>query len=293
MVALGKQLEIEARNAAVVQEVRPQRVAELFRRFRDTRDGSARDALLAVHLPLLRSMVRSYPQFLGREDMLQEAQIGFLRALETFDPDRGVTLATYARYWIRAHLNRYLLRTWSVVPRYTTYEKRRVFFGAGKARRELGVDGTDEASVRKVARRLRVSPQVVAEVEGTRGLRDEGLGEGEDGHERFASHTPLPEDEAATEERNQMIRQRLPGALAQLDDRERLIFLSRMDPDEALPLEALGERLGVSRERARQLELRARRKLAQAFSDLVDADVAAQALVAPPPRNRRARAMMA
>src|SRR5690606_35317406 len=117
---------------------------------------------------------------------IQEAQLGFLRALESFDPGRGVTLATYARYWIRAYVHRYLLRTWSIVPRFTTHEKRRVFFGANRARRALGIEEDDDRSIRRIARKLRVRPEVVVEVERGRQIRDEALEtQSDDPRDRF------------------------------------------------------------------------------------------------------------
>jgi RNA polymerase sigma-32 factor len=294
MVAVAKQLEQgrEGVNGAAIRQVRPQQVEDLVRRWRDRHDSRARDALLAMHMPLVHWVSSKYPARLGKEDIVQEAQLGFLRALESFDPDRGVTLATYARYWIRAYVHRYLLRTWSIVPRFTTHEKRRVFFGANRARLALGIEEDDERAVRRIARRLRVRPEVVAEVEHGRQLRDEGLEtHSEDPRDRFATEWPGPEAQTDASERARLLRERLPAALGALDERERMIFLARFDPDEAIPLEVLGRRLGITRERARQLESRARRKLAVSFSDLVEEDVAAVARVAPPPRRRRARSV--
>lgn len=295
MVAVRRQLEEEVPVASPedgVPRVRADVVGDLVRRWREQGDERARDRLLSMHMPLVGWVASRYPVRLGKEDILQEARIGFLRALDTFDPDRGVSLATYARYWIRAYVHRYLLRTWSIVPRFTTHDKRRVFFGATRARRALGIREDDERSLRRVARQLKVRPEVVREVEHGRQLRDEGLEtQSDDPRDRFASELPGPEEATDTAERARILRERLPAALDLLDERERMIFLARFDPDEALPLEVLGKRLGITRERARQLESRARRKLAVAFADLVEDDVAAQARVAPPPRHRRARSV--
>lgn len=273
---------------------RSERIRLLAIRWRDQRDPAARDELLALHQPLIRGFARRYPARLGHEDLVQEAQLGFLRALETFEPDRGVELSTYARHWIRAYVHRYLLKSWSVVARFTTHEKRRVFFGAGHARRALGISSPQPGDEHEIARKLKVRPEVVREVESARGLRDEGLeANTEDGYERFASTLPCPEELAARSEQQRLVRERLPGALAALDERERMIFLNRFDPDEALPLEELGARLGVTRERARQLETRARKKLAASLADLVDEETALQAMVAPPRRRCRARSSAA
>lgn len=269
---------------------RSDRIRFLATRWRDVRDPAARDELLRLHQSLIHGFVRRYPVRLGMEDLAQEAQLGFLRALETFEPERGVELATYARHWIRAYVHRYLLRSWSVVARFTTHEKRRVFFGAGNARRALGLSAPTPGDEVAVARQLNVKVDTVREVEQSKRSSDEGLELGEeDGEERFASEGPSPEREAARRETARLVRERLPAALAALDDRERMIFLHRFDPDEAVPLEELGARLGVTRERARQLETRARRKLAATFADLVDGDLARQAMIAPPRRGFRAR----
>ncbi len=298
MVAVARQLNPHSFDAELVAHPRPvelvtktDRVRALALRWRDRQDPAARDALLAMHQPLIHAFAKRYPARLGYEDLVQEAQLGFLRALESYDPDRGVELSTYARHWIRAYVHRYLLRTWSVVARFTTHEKRRVFFGAGHARRALGIQDPQPEDLGRVAGKLKVRPEVVREVEQARGLHDEALeGSNEDGQERFASSLPAPDEMAESNERARLLRERLPKALASLDDRERMIFLSRFDPDEAVPLEELGARLGVTRERARQLETRARKKLAASFADLVDADTARQAMIAPPRRRCRARA---
>ena len=296
MVAIAKQLVDEPRSEPRPEPrpeatvARSQTVRELARKGRDHRDARARDRLLWLHLPLIEAIANRYPARLGREDFVQEGQLGFLRALETFDPDRGVELSTYARHWVRAYVHRYLLKTWGIVPRFTTHEKRRVFFGAGHARRALGMTSPTEGDEKIIAKKLKVKPETVLEVEQARGIRDEPLEVSDDDpRERFASHVPGPEDSAWDAERSRLLRDRLPSALEGLDDRERMIFLHRFDPDESTPLEILGSRLGVTRERARQLECRARRKLAASFADLVEDEVAAEALRAPPPRRRRAR----
>ena len=295
MVAVASQMnEVPsaevARPRKVEQLPRADRIRTLALRWRDERDPAARDALLAMHQPLIHAFARRYPQRLGYEDLVQEAQLGFLRALDSYDPDRGVELSTYARHWIRAFVHRYLLRSWSVVARFTTHEKRRVFFGAGHARRALGITDPQPEDELRIARKLNVRPEVLREVEAARGLHDEMLeGSNDEGHERFASALPMPEEAASDAERARLLRERLPAALASLDERERMIFLARFDPDEAVPLEELGARLGVTRERARQLETRARKKLAASFADLVDEDVARQAMKAPPRRRCRAR----
>lgn len=289
MVALATQLPPSQPKAASPLVVRRrERIRSLFLRWRDEGDAEARDALLAMHQSLVHAFVRRYPERIGHEDLAQEAQLGFLRSLETYDPDRGVELATYARHWMRAYVHRYLLRSWSVVARFTTHDKRRVFFGAGNARRQLGITDPKPGDEVRIAEHLGVRPSVVREVELSRGQHDEDLST-EEGHERFACSEPLPEDEAWRRERARILRERLPAALKILDDRERLVFMSRFDPDEAVPLEALGAQLGVTRERARQLEVRARKKLASVFADLVDEETAQQAMKAPPRRRCRAR----
>jgi len=297
MVAVARQLTDfpavapkAARPHGLDAITRTDRIHALAIRWRDHRDPAARDALLAMHQPLIHGFARRYPARLGLEDLVQEAQLGFLRALDSYDPERGVELATYARHWIRAYVHRYLLRSWSVVARFTTHEKRRVFFGAGHARRALGIQEAQADDEARVADKLKVRAEVLREVEQARGLHDEALdGGNEDGQERFASALPAPDESAESHERARLLRERLPEALARLDERERMIFLARFDPDEAVPLEELGARLGVTRERARQLETRARKKLAASFADLVDEDTARQAMVAPPRRRCRAR----
>ncbi|HEX9241070.1 MAG TPA: RNA polymerase factor sigma-32, partial [Anaeromyxobacter sp.] len=213
-------------------------------------------------------------------DLVQEGNIGLMKAVQKFDPDKGIRLISYAVWWIRAYIQNYILKSWSLVKLGTTQAQRKLFFSLARTRRELdrtsvqqGAD-SDGRDSEKVARKLRVKPSEVDEMARRMEGRDFSLDApmGDDGgttHVEFVpSATPSAHDELSGAEEQALVSGRVGAALAQLDRRERFIIEQRVMADRPMTLKELGDHFGFSRERARQLEIRAKEKLKQQLQAL-------------------------
>jgi RNA polymerase sigma-32 factor len=246
----------------------------LARAFRDTGDTRAAHRLVTANLRFVVKVSYEYRSYGFRiADLVQEGNIGLMKAVQKFDPEKGIRLISYAVWWIRAYIQNYILRSWSLVKLGTTQAQRKLFFSLGRTRRELdrasaehGAD-SDGRDPHKVAKRLRVKAVEVQEMELRLDGRDLSLDApiGEDGDQSHldfvASGAPGQEVELSSAEESELVSSRVVQALARLDQRERYIIEQRVMSDRPLTLKELGEHFGFSRERARQLEIRAKEKL--------------------------------
>ena len=212
-------------------------------------------------------------------DLIQEGNIGLMKAVQKFDPDKQIRLISYAVWWIRAYIQNYILKSWSLVKLGTTQAQRKLFFSLARTRRELEKFGNGDAvlsNAEEIAKRLHVKPQEVREMEQRMGGRDLSLDApmGEDGsnsHVDFvASDAIAQDDEVADREEAGIINGRVKVAMTRLDPRERFIIQARVMNDKPMTLKELGEHFGFSRERARQLEIRAKDKLKLELNALMD-----------------------
>ncbi len=211
-------------------------------------------------------------------DLIQEGNIGLMKAVQKFEPDKGIRLISYAVWWIRAYIQNYILKSWSLVKLGTTQAQRKLFFSLARTRRELEKLHAGEAvvpNVDEIARKLNVKPQEVREMEQRMGGRDLSLDApmGEDGgntHVDFVvSNTIGQDDEFADKEEQSLISTHVRTALQRLDPRERFIIEQRVMNERPMTLKELGEHFGFSRERARQLEIRAKDKLKSELAALM------------------------
>jgi RNA polymerase sigma-32 factor len=219
---------------------------------------------------------RSYGIKMG--DLIQEGNIGLMKAVQKFEPDKGIRLISYAVWWIRAYIQNYILKSWSLVKLGTTQAQRKLFFSLARTRRELEKMTQGEGTVINVddiARRLHVKASEVREMEQRMGGRDLSLDApmGEDGsnsHVDFVvSGAATQDDEFADKEEAGIINTRVQTALTRLDPRERFIIEQRVMNERPMTLKELGEHFGFSRERARQLEIRAKDKLKSELTALM------------------------
>jgi RNA polymerase sigma-32 factor len=196
-----------------------------------------------------------------------------MKAVQKFDPDKGIRLISYAVWWIRAYIQNFILKSWSLVKLGTTQAQRKLFFSLARTRRELDKtslehgadsDGRDSA---KVATKLRVKTSEVEEMAQRMEGRDFSLDApmGEDGgatHVDFVEAAiPSADSELSGAQERTMVSGRVGAALGRLDPRERFIIEKRVMSESPMTLKELGEHFGFSRERARQLEIRAKEKL--------------------------------
>ncbi len=248
----------------------PEEEQKLARRFKKG-DFECGHKLVTANLRFVVKVAYEYRSYgIRMSDLIQEGNIGLMKAVQKFDADKGIRLISYAVWWIRAYIQNYILKSWSLVKLGTTQAQRKLFFSLARTRRELEKLNHGEAQVTnhdEIAKRLHVKPAEVREMEQRMGGRDLSLDApmGEDGgnsHVDFvASQTVTQDDEVADKEEAGIIGARVRVALLRLDPRERFIIEQRVMNEHPMTLKELGEHFGFSRERARQLEIRAKEKL--------------------------------
>jgi RNA polymerase sigma-32 factor len=248
----------------------------LARAYRERGDTRAGHALVAANL---RFVVKVAAGFRGHacrlSDLVQEGNMGLMRAVQKFDPDMGIRLITYAVWWIRAYIQNHVLHSWSVVKVGTTQAQRKLFFALAQARRDDERTGGEGDPDERVARRLRVAPEEVRSMgrrlEGRDLSLDAPIGEGTSTHaDLVATDEAAADERLGSAEEAQLLEAGVVVALAQLDARERVIVERRIMAERPATLQDLGAELGVSRERTRQLESRALGKLRRALQPLAD-----------------------
>ena len=237
---------------------------ELGRRLQRDNDLDAARQLVLSHLRLVVAVSRNYLGYgLPQADLIQEGNIGLMKAVRRFDPERGVRLVSFALHWIKAEIHEYILRNWRLVKIATTKAQRKLFFNLRSMKTGLGPLTHKEA--KRIARALRVKPEEVAEMETRLSGQDVALDPpvGEEG-EAMAPIGYLTDTEAEPAqilERAETARNRSSGlqkALAKLDDRSRRIIEARwLREDDQATLQDLADEYGVSAERIRQIESKA------------------------------------
>lgn len=255
-----------------------QQEQDLARRFRSG-DYAAGHHLVTANLRFAVKVAYEYRSYGIRvSDLIQEANIGLMKAVQKFDPDKGIRLISYAVWWIRAYIQNYILKSWSLVKIGTTQAQRKLFFALARTRRELEKLGNGEAHIvdaEEIARKLNVKASDVREMEQRMGGRDLSLDapigdEGDTTHLDFVESESISQaDEVADRQEADITRTRVRLAMQRLDPRERFIIEQRIMGDSEMTLSELGEHFGFSRERARQLEIRAKDKLKAALAELM------------------------
>jgi len=247
---------------------------DLATRLRRDNDLDAARQLVMSHLRVVVSVARGYAGYgLPQSDLIQEGNIGLMKAVKRYDPSRGVRLVSFALHWIRAEINEYVLRNWRLVKIATTKAQRKLFFNLRSMRQ--GLETLKPQQVSEIARTLNVSEQDVVEME-TRFNNHEMALEGEthDGEESFAPISYLADDpeqepsrlleQSETAHRNS---EGLSQALNSLDERSRRIIEARWLRDgDTATLHELATEYGVSAERIRQIEQKAMAKMQAALS---------------------------
>ena len=255
----------------------PQEEYMLAKSWREHGDREAAHRLVTSHLRLVAKIAMGYRGYgLPIGEVISEGNVGLMQAVKRFDPDKGFRLATYAMWWIRASIQEYILRSWSLVKMGTTAAQKRLFFNLRKAKSRISALEEGDLKpdqVKAIAKRLGVTEEEVVSMNqrliGDASLNapirlDSDSGEWQDWlvDERDDQETML----AAGEELENR-RAALKQALGVLNDRERRIFEARRLSDDPITLEQLAEEFGVSRERVRQIEVRAFEKVQQAVVD--------------------------
>ncbi|MCZ6516520.1 MAG: RNA polymerase sigma factor RpoH [Gammaproteobacteria bacterium] len=241
---------------------------ELARKFLDENDLDAARTLVMSQLRFVVHIARSYAGYgLPIGDLIQEGNIGLMKAVKRFDPEVGVRLITYAVHWIRAEIHEFVLRNWRLVKVATTKAQRKLFFNLRKAKKNLGWLSAEETEA--VAEDLGVSPHEVTEMESRLSSYDLSFDPTPDADEE-STYAPAmylpnselnPADALETENTAQHASAGLQDALESLDQRSREILQARWLTEQKETLHTLADRYGVSAERIRQIEAAAIRKL--------------------------------
>ena len=282
-----------------LQEIRkfpmltPEEELALSHRWRDHEDIGAAHRLVTSHLRLVAKIAMGYRGYgLPVGELISEGNVGMMQAVKRFDPDRGFRLATSAMWWIRAAIQEYILHSWSLVKMGTTAAQKKLFFNLRRLKGQMqAIDDGDlqHEQVTKIARLLDVQEQDVVSMNRRLAapdnslnapLRQEGEGEWQDWlvDDSDSQETVLAEREEATG--RQAL---LNNALQTLNERERRILIERRLKDEPATLEALSHDYNISRERVRQIEVRAFEKLQKAMKQEVSDRRAASAALATAP----------
>jgi RNA polymerase sigma-32 factor len=240
----------------------------LARRLRQTGDVEAARQLVLAHLRVVVAIARGYLGYgLPQSDLIQEGNIGLMKAVKRFDPERGVRLVSFAVHWIRAEMHEFILRNWRIVKVATTKAQRKLFFNLRSLKKGLGGLGVDD--VKAIANELHVKPEEVVEMETRLGGQDIALEPAvADDEEAYAPIAYLAGEDAEPgraleeEETSRLRSAGLAQALEALDSRSRRIVEARwLAEKDAATLHDLAAEFGVSAERVRQLEVKALAKM--------------------------------
>jgi len=259
----------------------PQEEYMLAKSWREHGDREAAHRLVTSHLRLVAKIAMGYRGYgLPISEVISEGNVGLMQAVKRFEPDKGFRLATYAMWWIKAAIQEYILRSWSLVKMGTTANQKKLFFNLRKAKSRISA--LEEGDLRPdqvalIAKRLGVTEQDVVDMNRRLGgdvslnspIREEGdSGEWQDWlvDDSISQETRLAESEQADNRRKA-----LGEALTVLNERERRIFEARRLTDEPITLEELADEFGVSRERVRQIEVRAFEKVQKAVRSRIAA----------------------
>jgi RNA polymerase sigma-32 factor len=259
------------------------------RRLRDDNDLDAASQLVMSHLRLVVSISRQYLGYgLPHGDLIQEGNVGLMKAVKRFDPDQGVRLVSYAMHWIKAEIHEYVLKNWRMVKLATTKAQRKLFFNLRSRKQGFRADALDGDTHRNVlsdgevgvmARELNVKPEEVREMETRLSGGDVVLdpAPGDDGEDSFgpiayladATHEPTAVLESA--QRDQLATEGVAMAMGELDERSRRIVSERWlkvndDGSGGMTLHELAAEYGVSAERVRQIEVAAMKKMRKALA---------------------------
>ncbi len=242
---------------------------EYATRLKKFNDLEAAQKLIVSHLRLVASIARGYMGYgLPQSDLIQEGNIGLMKAVKRFDPDRGVRLVSFAMHWIKAEMHEYIVRNWRLVKTATTKAQRKLFFNLRSMKK--GFDTLNPDEVNHIARELKVKPEEVMEMEYRLNGQEISLDTqlDDDGEESFSpiayleAETPEPSEFLANQQSEQLQSIGLSKALASLDERSRRVLEARwLNENANSTLHDLASEFGVSAERIRQIEQKAMQKI--------------------------------
>ena len=260
---------------SLVRSIKPlsrEREFELAVKYHETGDVEAAQEMVVSHLPFVVKVAFGYRHYMiPVQDLIQEGAIGLMKAVKRFDPYRGFRLVSFAVWWIKAYIKNFIMKNWNLVKLGTTQAQRKLFFRIGDVG-EHPDEETRQEHIEDLATELNVKPDDVIEVQARMKAREwslnEMVGDEKDvsGLDLLPADSPDQESQLIEKETGQALSAATDNALKKLDKRERFIVTKRYMEDSPWTLQKLGDHFGTSRERVRQLEKRALKKLKGEFS---------------------------
>jgi RNA polymerase sigma-32 factor len=260
---------------SLVRSIKPlsrEREFELAVKYHETGDVEAAQEMVVSHLPFVVKVAFGYRHYMiPMQDLIQEGAIGLMKAVKRFDPYRGFRLVSFAVWWIKAYIKNFIMKNWNLVKLGTTQAQRKLFFRIGDVG-EHPDEETRQEHIEDLATELNVKPDDVIEVQARMKAREwslnEMVGDEKDisGLDLLPADSPDQESQLIEKETGQALSAATDNALKKLDTRERFIVTKRYMEDSPWTLQKLGDHFGTSRERVRQLEKRALKKLKGEFS---------------------------
>jgi RNA polymerase sigma-32 factor len=228
----------------------------------------AAEKLIVSNLRFVVKIAHEYRSYgFKLADLIQEGNVGLIHAVKKFDPYKGYRLISYAVWWIRAYIQNYLIKSWSIVKIGTTQAQRKLFFKLNQTKKELETLSKKNPEFSEIATSLGVKNSEVAEMDVRMGSRDVSLNEfikdeGDNAHIDFLTYEgDNQEVSLIKDEEKSLVRRDIAGALAKLSERESYIILNRVMADDPQTLQEIGIKYNISRERARQIEKQALKKI--------------------------------
>lgn len=262
----------------------PEEEHELAVQYKEYGDVQAAYRLVTANLRLVVMIARSYQRaFQNLLDLIQEGNVGLMDAVRHFDPYRGVRFPSYAVWWVRAYIIRYIMNNWRMVKLGTTQAQRKLFFNLQKEKDRLEAEGYSPEP-KRLAHNLGVKEREVVEMEQRMAARDLSVDAPLDAGDESATFLDFLADQSANAEEavsaleyQQLIRHKLTDFAQTLEGKEEVIFNQRLFAEEPLTLQDIGDQYGISRERVRQLESRLKKKLKEylvrEIPDLTELDI--------------------
>lgn len=250
----------------------------LAERWRDEGDVKAAHTLVTSHLRLVVKIAMGYKGYgLPVSDLISEGNIGLMKAVKKFEPERGFRLSTYAMWWIKAAITEYVLRSWSMVKMGTVAAQKKLFFSLRRHKQRLGIGDANDltpAQAKLLSDDLSVPADEIVNMNRRMAAKDMSLnapvgnddGSGIEFQDQLVSESASPEEVASMGEERSLHHDLLQRAIASLDERDRHIFTERRLAENPVTLEELGDHYGISRERVRQLEVRAFERVQEAMT---------------------------
>jgi len=241
-------------------------------KYRKYNDIEAAQQLITSNLRFVVKVAFEYKSYgVKLQDLIQEGNIGLMMAVKKFNPYKGYRFISYAIWWIRAYIQNFIIKTWSLVKIGTTQAQKKLFYKIGKVRKALESGGADEKKYERLAKDLDVAKEDIVEMEQRMSSRDLSLDtpfdEGQElTHLELLREDSLNQEEAIAQEEEKKIREReVQNAMKRLNEKEAYVIKNRIMSEEPLTLQEIGDHLKLSRERVRQIESEALKKLRKEF----------------------------